>query len=247
MDNLVSIITPNYNSEKFISETIDSVIAQTYQNWEMIIIDDVSTDNSIDIIHKYIKNDTRIQLIRLSNNSGAAVARNKGIEKAKGKFIAFVDSDDLWSPFKLETQLKLMLKNNIAFSYSPYKLIDEDGKSLNKIKIPLAKIDYKELLKENQIGCLTAMYDQEILGKCYMPLIRKRQDYGLWLSILKKVQYGYSVTENLEIYRIRKNSISSNKVDLLKYNYELFHIHEELSYITSFYYLMCNIYRKIKN
>lgn len=246
MKDLVSIITPSYNSEKFIEETIESVIAQTYTNWEMIIVDDVSTDNSIEIINNYAMEDSRIKLIQLEKNSGAAVARNTAIKNANGRFIAFLDSDDLWVKTKLEEQISYMKKNNISFSYSDYELIDEKSNLLNISKKPAGMLDYKELLKENQIGCLTAIYDQKKIGKCYMPLIRKRQDYGLWLSILKKVPYAYKVPLSLGIYRVRVNSISSNKIELLRYNFNLFHIHENLSKIKAFYYVVWNVYRKIK-
>lgn len=246
MNNLVSIITPSYNSSQFIQETIDSVLSQAYVNWEMIIVDDVSTDNSIEIINQYIKNDSRIKLIQLENNSGAAVARNTAIENAKGKYIAFLDSDDIWKKDKLEKQIKFMQNYDSSFSYSAYDLINEEGKSLNTIKDPLTNLTYYELLKENQIGCLTAIYDQEKLGKIYMPLIRKRQDFGLWLNILKKIDHADKIDESLAVYRIRKDSISSNKIDLIKYNYELFNTHQKLSKIKAFYYLCWNIYRKFK-
>lgn len=246
MNDLVSIITPSYNSSIFIKETINSVLAQSYQNWEMIIVDDVSSDNSIQVIEKFIVNDNRIKLIQLEKNSGAAVVRNKAIEIAEGKYIAFLDSDDLWLPEKLEKQIEFMEKNNSALSYSNYNLIDEEGNDLNIIKNPISKITYKEQLKENQIGCLTAIYDQEKLGKIYMPLIRKRQDYGLWLNILKKIDHADKIDEVLAIYRVRKNSISSNKFEMLKYNFDLFNKHQKLSKLKSFYYLCWNIYRKIK-
>lgn len=246
MNELVSIITPSYNTEKFIAETIESVVSQSYQNWEMIIVDDVSTDRSVKIIENYIKQDSRIKLIKLKSNSGAAVARNKAIAKANGRFIAFIDSDDLWKPTKLEEQISFMLEKAIVFTYSAYNLIDEEGKSLNIIKNPLEKVDYVELLKENQIGCLTVVYDKEKLDKCYMPLIRKRQDYGLWLSILKKTPYAYKVPNVLASYRVRQDSISRNKINLLKYNYKLFYIHEEFSILKSSYYVAWNIYKKLK-
>ncbi len=246
MNELVSIITPSYNSSSFIEETIDSVILQTYENWEMIITDDLSTDNSVEIIQKYIDKDNRIKLIQLEENSGAAVARNASIKNANGKYIAFLDSDDLWIPEKLEKQITFMKEKNSPFTYSNYNLIDEEGKKLNIIKTPTEKITYRELLKENQIGCLTAIYDQEKLGKIYMPLIRKRQDFGLWLEILKKIKNADKINQDLAIYRVRKNSISSNKIELLKYNYELFNTHQNLTKLTSIYYLAWNIYRKIK-
>jgi teichuronic acid biosynthesis glycosyltransferase TuaG len=242
----VSIITPNYNSANFIEETINSIIKQSYTNWELIITDDVSTDNSIDLIQKYVNIDNRIKLIQLKENSGAAVARNTSIEAATGKYIAFLDSDDLWTPDKLEKQIQFMNENNSSFSYSNYKLIDEEGNNLNIIKKPTSNLTYNELLKENQIGCLTAIYDQKKLGKVYMPLIRKRQDYGLWLEILKQINHAHKIDEVLAIYRVRENSISSNKVEMLKYNFQLFNKHQKLSKLKSFYYLCWNIYRKIR-
>lgn len=246
MNNLVSIITPSYNSVQFIGKSIKSVLNQSYTNWEMIIVDDLSTDNSIQVIQEYVKKDNRIKLIQLKNNSGAAVARNTAIEAAKGKYIAFLDSDDLWETKKLENQINFMEKNNSSFSYSNYSLIDEEGNDLNIVKNPTSYMTYNELLKENQIGCLTAIYSQEKLGKIYMPLIRKRQDYGLWLNILKKINHADKIDEVLAIYRIRKNSISSNKLELLKYNFELFNKHQKLSKLKSLYYLAWNIFRKIK-
>ena len=189
MNNLVSIITPCYNSENFISETINSVLNQTYKNWEMIIVDDVSTDRSVDIISTFCKQDARIQLHQLLDNSGAAIARNKAIELAQGTFIAFLDSDDLWLPKKLEYQLDFMLKNKYLLSYTSYEIINEDGNLTNKIINCKDKLDYKRMLYSNEIGCLTAMYNRDILGKIFMPEIRKRQDYGLWLKILKSEMY----------------------------------------------------------
>ncbi len=245
MNNLVSIITPSYNSERFISETINSVLSQTYQNWEMIIVDDFSTDNSQKIIAKYLKKDNRIKYFGLEENSGAAVARNTGINKAEGRYIAFLDSDDLWKANKLEVQLAFMKQKKISFSYSSYELMDEEGNSLNLYRTPPDTLTYKELLKENVIGCLTAVYDTNILGKVYMPLIRKRQDFGLWLSILKRVPKAFKVPEILAQYRILNQSISSNKVGLLKYNFELFYKHEKLSFLKSIYYVGWNIYRRL--
>jgi glycosyltransferase involved in cell wall biosynthesis len=244
-NNLVSIITPSYNSSKFISQTIESVLAQTYQDWEMIIVDDASPDNSNKIIEKYIQKDTRIKLIKLKKNSGPAVARNTAIEEASGRFIAFLDADDLWLPEKLEKQINFMERNNYFLTYSSYNLISENNKNLNKTIIAPKKINYHMLLKSNKIGCLTAIYNAEELGKIYMPLINKRQDYGLWLKILKKIDYAYGIEEVLATYRILNNSISSNKINLLKYNYRLFREHEKLSVQKSIYYLLNNIFYKL--
>jgi len=246
MNNLVSIITPSYNCEAFISDTIASVISQNYKNWEMLIVDDCSTDNSTNIINNFIKDDERIKLILNDRNEGAAVSRNKAIKAAKGKYVAFLDSDDLWGKDKLEKQIDFMEKNNIALSYTSCELVDESGVKLNKVITPVEKLDYKEMLKENQIACLTAIYNAELIGKFYMPLIRKRQDYGLWLSILKKIPYAYKAPGILALYRVRSGSVSSNKVELLKYNFKLFHEHENLSRLKSLQCVVWNVYRKLK-
>ena len=245
MNNLVSIITPSYNSEKFISQTIESVINQTYKNWEMIIVDDVSPDDSNDIIEEYEKKDSRIKLIKLEKNSGPAVARNRAIEEAKGRYIAFLDADDLWMSEKLEKQIAFMDEKKCTLSYTSYGTMDEDGNDLDRIVSAKDSLNYIELLKSNRIGCLTAIYDTQMIGKVYMPLIKKRQDYGLWLKILKKTDVAYGMDEVLGKYRILKNSVSSNKIDLLKYNYALFREHEGFSVLKSLYYLGWNIYIKV--
>ena len=245
MNNLVSIITPNFNSEKFISETIKSVLNQTYKNWEMIIVDDVSTDKSIDIITSFCKQDDRIQLHQLPVNSGAAIARNKAIDLAKGNFIAFLDSDDLWLPKKIEFQLNCMLKNNYSLTYTSYEIINEEGNLTNKIIKCKDKLDYNRMLYSNEIGCLTAMYNKNILGKIFMPEIRKRQDYGLWLKILKSEKYAFGLDTVLAQYRDRSQSISNNKVEMLKWNWNLYKNVEKLSYFRATYYTLCNVINKL--
>ena len=245
MNNLISIITPNYNSEEFISETIISVINQTFKNWEMIIVDDVSTDNSLSIITSFCKQDSRIKLHKLSENSGAAIARNKAISLASGGFIAFLDSDDLWLPTKLEFQLDFMIKNNYPLSYTSYEIINENGTLANKTINCKPKLDYNRMLYSNEIGCLTAMYNKDILGKIFMPEIRKRQDYGLWLKILKLEKYAFGLTKVLAQYRDRSKSISNNKVEMLKWNWNLYKNVEKLSYFRATYYTMCNVVNKL--
>lgn len=235
MITTVSIITPLHNAEAFVAETISSVLAQSYQDWELIIIDDVSGDQSVDIVERFLEQDARIKLIRLTENSGAAVARNTGIEAAKGRYIAFLDSDDLWLPEKLSTQLAFMKTHDHAFSFSAYERIDEHGKSLGEVGVP-AKITYRQMLKTSVIGCLTAMYDTHFFGKIYMPLIRKRQDYGLWLKLLKQVDFAYGIQQPLARYRIRRNSISSNKLNTATYNWRLYREVEKLSLFASCYY-----------
>ncbi|WP_405605362.1 glycosyltransferase family 2 protein [Polaribacter sp. Asnod1-A03] len=245
MNKLVSIITPNYNSEKFISQTINSVLNQTYKNWEMIIVDDVSNDDSVEIIESYILKNNRIKLFKLSKNSGAAIARNKAISLAKGNFIAFLDSDDLWLPKKLEQQLKFMISNNYNISYTSYEIINENGISKNKIIHCKEKLDYKRMLYSNEIGCLTAMYNSDVLGKVFMPEIRKRQDYGLWLKLLKTESYAFGLPKVLAKYRDQSQSMSNNKVEMLKWNWNLYKNVEKKSYFRSFYYTLFNVINKL--
>ncbi len=237
MNELVSIITPSYKSEKFISDTIETVLNQTYQNWEMIIVDDKSPDNSNKIIEQYVKKDSRIKLIKLEKNSGPAMARNKAIEKAQGRYIAFLDADDLWKSEKLEKQIKFMQENELVFTYSSYDLIDEDGKGLGTF-ITKEEISYKEMLKTCSVGCLTAIYDTQKLGKVYMPLILKRQDYGLWLKILKEIKMTQGILEPLATYRILENSVSSNKFKAAQYQWKIYREVEKLDIFFSMYYFI---------
>lgn len=228
MNIVISIITPSYNSAQYIGRTIDSILQQTYKNWELLIIDDCSKDNSLEVIQSYANQDSRIKLICLEKNSGAAVARNTGIEHASGRFIAFLDSDDTWHPEKIEKQVQFMLSNNFAFTYTEYHRVDENGNFRGSIYTP-SKINYNGLLKTCVIGCLTVMYDTHMLGKVYFPLIRKRQDWALWLKILKKVDYAYCLNKDLASYTIRSESISANKFNAGKYTWLLFTQVEKLN------------------
>lgn len=232
---LVSIITPCFNSMNVIDRTIKSVVCQTIESWELIIIDDHSVDDSIINIQKWCEKDSRIRYLSLPANLGAARARNKGIELAKGHFIAFLDSDDVWYPDKLEKQIRFMLDNNISFSYTAYKKIDIDGNLLGIINVP-QKLAYYDLLKKCEIGCLTAIYDIEKLGKIYMPDIYKRQDLGLWLKILKKIPYAYGINEVLAGYTVRNDSLSANKKSAALYTWRLYRNVENLPLIISLYY-----------
>lgn len=219
---LVSIITPSYNSACFIAETIESIINQSYPYWELLITDDCSTDNTIEIIQNFMKTDSRIKLYRLEHNSGAGVCRNKSIENAKGRFIAFCDSDDCWMPSKLEKQLIFMQEMNCALSYTSYMVCDENSKTTG-IVVCNKVITYSDMKHDDGIGCLTAIYDCQKLGKIYLPNLRKRQDWGLWLKILKICKVSYGMKEPLAIYRIRKSSISRKKTSLIKYNIKVYH------------------------
>lgn len=232
---LVSVITPVFNAEAFIAETIESVIQQTYSNWELLLVNDNSTDASFSILKKYTAEDSRIKIFSFSENKGAGHCRNKGIEEAKGEFIAFLDADDLWKPQKLQKQLDFMLKNDAEVCFSSYQLMDEAGKKLPIIAEALSFLNFKKLEKSNYVGNLTGIYHAEKLGKIYAPVVRKRQDWALWLKAVQKAGMAYGIKESLAYYRVRKDSISGNKLEMLSYNYNIYR--KELNYgsLRSFY------------
>lgn len=233
-NTLVSVIIPCYNSSLFIGKTIKSVLKQTYENLELIIIDDCSTDDSLNVIRNFLEIDNRIRLVKLSQNSGAAISRNEGIKISNGRFIAFLDSDDIWRENKLEIQLNFMKENNFEFTCTNYNKINENGTDLNmEINFPF-KSKYKDLLKNN-CGNSTVVYDTSRIGKIYVPNIRKRNDYLMWLQVIKKVDALYCLEMQLSSHRIRSGSISSNKFDLIKYHWRVYREHENLSYIYSIY------------
>jgi len=232
---IISIITPIFNSEKFIEETIKSVKDQGFQLWEMILVDDCSTDSSVSLVSDLANADHRLRVISLSQNSGAAIARNTGIEAARGRYIAFLDSDDAWLPDKLEKQLRFMQENEVAFSCGAYKKFNERGEFLGIAKPP-TEADYKSVLKSPRIGCLTAMYDTHVTGKVYMPLIRKRQDFGLWLRLLKKVGVVYGIQEPLAEYLVRSDSISASKSSAARYTWRIYREVEGFGFLKSSYY-----------
>lgn len=234
-DKLVSIIMPTYNCAKFIGKTIESVIAQTYENWELIIVDDCSKDNTEEVVSKY--KDNRIKYHRLENNSGAAVARTEAMKKARGSYMSFLDSDDLWKKDKLEKQLEFMNKNNYNFTCTEYEQIDEEGNKLNKVIKVKKRADYNRILLDCPVGNSTVMYNVEKLGKFEVPNIRKRNDDALWLQILKEEKYIYGMPDILMEYRIRSNSISSNKLSLVKYHWQLYRKIEHLSVFRSVFHI----------
>ncbi len=236
-EKLVSIITPTYNCAKFIARTLDSVQAQTYQNWEMIIVDDRSQDNTKEIVEEYMKNDSRIKYHLLDENSGAAVARTEAMRLANGSYMAFLDSDDVWMPDKLERQIKWMNDNGYAFSCTAYEQIDENDNLLNRTIKTIKKTDYNRLLLDCPVGNSTVVYDVEKMGKFEVPNIRKRNDDALWLQMLKKEKYIWGMPDVLMKYRIRKNSISSNKLKVIKYHWILYREIEHLSVIRSVFHI----------
>lgn len=243
---LVSIITPVYNAERFLSETIKSVQEQTYKNWELLLVDDCSKDNSAKIIKEFKKNDDRIKHIKLEKNSGASISRNIGIKNAKGRFIAFVDSDDLWEPEKLEIQINYMLEKNLGFTFTSYRYMKENGVKTNKVaKAPL-KINYNGLLKNTIIGCSTVVIDKDIIGEFEMPLVKRGQDTATWLKILRNEKYGYGIQKDLVNYRLVGDSLSSNKIKALKRTWNTYRNVEKLNIFKCSYVFCFYIYNAIK-
>lgn len=243
MNALVSIITPSYNSAKFIAETIQSVQNQTYTNWEMIIVDDGSSDETEHVVLSIIQNDNRIQFHKLSQNSGPAVARNTGIEKASGDYMTFIDADDIWFPTFIENNIKTINETGIPFVFSSYRRANEQLEFVYSDFIVPHKVSYTDILKSNSISCLTAFLDIKKLGKKYMPLIRKRQDMGLWLNYLKVIPFAHGIQETQAIYRIRENSLSRKKSDLIKYQWQFYRQVENLNVFQSAYYMLHWMYR----
>lgn len=220
-DDLVSIIMPSYNTASYISESINSVINQTYKNWELIIVDDSSTDNTDEIVSKFL-NDERIKYLKNDKNSGAAISRNKALREAKGKWIAFLDSDDLWIPEKLEKQINFMEENNHSFSYTFYEEIDEIGNNLNIRILGPKKITKFGMYNYCWLGCLTVMYNAEKIGLIQIKDIKKNNDYAMWLKVINKYNC-YLYPYSLAFYRKRVGSISNHSyIKLIKWHYKLF-------------------------
>lgn len=242
---MVSIITPSHNAGKFIAKTIESVLAQTYEQWEMIIVDDLSLDDSVAIVESYAQKDSRIKLIRPEHKSGPAGARNIAIEASRGRYIAFLDADDLWMPEKLENQLNFMREHDLHFTYSSYKVINEEQEELTTFQT-LPEVSYKSMLKTCSVGCLTAVYDTHKLGKMYMPKLPKRQDYALWLAILKKSDNAKGLMEPLAYYRIGQSSVSSNKATAAMWQWKVYRDVERLGLAKSAYYFVHYVYHGLK-
>ena len=238
----VSVIIPIYNSEKYIKECLDSIINQTYKNLEIIIVNDVSTDNSIDIIKQY--KDKRIKIVNLNYNSGVAIARNRGIEEATGDYICFIDADDYWDLAKIEKQIKFIEENNYSFIYSDYAYLKEGKQHI--VHVP-SSITYKQALKNTTIFTSTVMFNMNKLKKedIYMPNIRKGQDTATWWQVLKKGITAYAINEVLAIYRISGKSLSSNKFKALKRTWKIYK-RENINIFKRCYYFMFYVKNAIK-
>lgn len=244
---LISIITPVYNAERFLKDTMNSIQAQTYLNWEWILVDDASSDQSVLLIEQAMKEDSRIRLIKLSYNQGAAVARNTGLEQALGDYIAFIDSDDYWLPDKLMLQLTFMQKYQYSFTYTAIALVNESGEIL-KEKVPIPEfLDYHTLLKNTAIACSTVMIDRTKTGDFRMPLVRKGQDTATWLMLLRpKGKKAYGLDQVLNYYRQVEGSISSNKLSALKRTWYTYRHLEKLSLTKSIYYFSHYVWNAVR-
>ena len=242
MSNLISIITPNYNCERFISQTIESVLAQSYTNWEMIIVDDCSTDKSYQIALDYAGKDSRIKVLRNEKNSGAAVSRNNALDVAKGDYIAFLDSDDLWEPQKLEKQISFMLENSCDFCYTRYDLINENNEGTGKIARIPNRLSYSKLLHHDFIGCLTAIYRFDIAREIRSFNIKNNNDYGLFLQVVKNAKNPCGLQNVLAHYRIRQSGISRKKFKKVKPYFELMRKYLHIPVIIACWFLFTNIF-----
>lgn len=234
---MVSIITPVYNREEFIDECVQSILNQTFKDWELILIDDCSQDSSTTIINNYVKSDSRIKSYFFNENVGAGVARNKGIEISTNRFIAFLDSDDYWHKDKLELQVTYMIQNNIEFSYTNSYQLDKND-NVSKVLLPPKSVNSSSLIFNNYIKTPTAIYDTKRIGKIYMPNYRKRQDWGLWFNILQKTKKAYCLPKPLAYFRTSNDSLSNNKFQLIKENFNFYRNFLNKNIIMSFFMMI---------
>lgn len=238
----VSIITPVYNAEKFIEETMDCVRAQSYWDWEMILAEDSSTDHTVQVIRNYLERtgETRIRLICLEKNSGAARARNRGVQEAVGRYITYLDSDDLWTPEKLEHQLKFMEEHSAVFGFTGYEFADEHGRGLGKIVHVPETITYQEALKNTTIFTSTVMFDTERIAKEELEMpVMKSEDTALWWRVLRQGYLANGLDENLVKYRRAGKSLSSNKLEAVRRIWNLYRRAEGLGILSSARYFCC--------
>ena len=232
--------------ESYVSDSIASVQRQTYPHWELLIVDDASTDRTVEIVKSLAEQDEKILFVVKKEHSGIADTRNQCIQMAKGRFLAFLDADDIWHPEKMETQLRFMMDHNVGFTYTTYDWIDEDGKTLNKFINTIGNLDYKRYLRNTIIGCSTVMVDTAIVGQVTVPRFRTSEDTATWLGILKKGHLAYAIDEPLVSYRIRRKSASSNKLKASADLWKVYRRHEKLPFFKAIYYFSCYTFNAIK-
>lgn len=248
-DGLVSIVVPVYNIRKYITETMDCVRNQTYTNWELLLVEDGSSDDTVDVIEDYLEcvGDERIRLLKQPANMGAAKARNRGVEEASGRYIAYLDADDLWVPEKLQQELNFLHNTGAAFVFTGYEFADEQGKGTGKVVRVPDTLDYKEALKNTTIFTSTVMFDLEKISKelLMMPEI-KSEDTALWWKILRSGYTAYGLDENLVIYRRPGKSLSSNKLEAIRRIWNLYRKAEGMNVISSAYHFVFWAVRAVK-
>lgn len=250
IEGMVSIIMPSWNTGRLIAESIQSVIDQTYPNWELLIVDDCSTDNTDEVVEKF--HDERIRYFHNESNSGAALTRNHALQKARGEWIAFLDSDDLWMPEKLEHQLNFMQENHYVLSYTEYEKIDEESQPLNIYVSGPEKVSRRKMYHYDYIGQLTMMYSAKYFGQIQIKDIKKNNDYAIRLQLYKKPDTcAYLLRENLAKYRVRRNSISHDKFrKKFKSHYDLFHLCDEKPAAVAIWFACWNmwygVWKKVK-
>lgn len=234
----VSIITPAYNVCTCISDTILSAINQSFTDWEMIIVDDCSTDNTYNIASRYAQQDSRIVVVRHTKNAGVAAARNTALDRATGEYVAFLDSDDLWLPDKLEKQLSFMESNNYAITYTRYQIFSTDSNTRGKIINVPPKMTYKSIFYNTAIACLTVMVNRELVGKFHMPIIDHTEDQCTWQEILNRGYVAFALQENLALYRVGHNSLTSNKLRSIIKQWHTYRKFYKFTFFKSLYYFL---------
>lgn len=238
----VSIITPSWNCARFVEETIKSIQAQTYTDWELLFQDDCSTDNTRELVEQLVANDSRIKYECNPENSGAAITRNNALKRATGKWIAFLDSDDLWLPEKLEKQLKFMVEHDYAFTYHEYTEMTEDGLDNGVYVSGLRKVNSFEMFACCWPGCLSVMYDRDKIGLIQIKDIRKNNDTAMWLKVVKKAPC-YLLKESLARYRRRKGSITPPSLfQRIWAHYPLFRVAEEMNPVAATFWTIVNVF-----
>ncbi len=242
----VSVIMPVYNKERYLAEAVDSVCAQTVQDWELWLIDDRSTDRSLAIAEAYAAKDTRIRSVRMPVNGGAAAARNEGLSRAKGRYVAFLDADDLWLPQKLEKQLAFMREKGVGFLYTAITMMDENGAETRGKRPVRAVVDYRYLLSNTVIACSSVLIDRVHIGDFRMPPVRKGQDFATWLSILKKGHKAYGLDEALVRYRVAPGAISSNKAGALARTWHIYRDVEHLPFFSAAGYFFLYVLHAVR-
>ena len=246
MTPLVSIIMPSYNAERYIAQSIESVIAQTYQNWELIITDGPSTDKTVEIAKEFCEKDNRIHLIVPQQHQDIAEARHTSIKNSKGSFLAFLDSDDIWVKDKLEKQVSFMLEHNYAFTYANYQTIDANGNITGKTIHNGGVVDYHKYLRNTIIGCGSVMIDTEKVGQILLPSNEVNDDMGLWCSLFRTGIKAYPINEVLYYYRIRNDGASSQRFKMMRSVWKVYRKQEKMSFLKSTSCFLSYAYHAIK-